>query len=188
MNVSNRSSGVSGFFARTVLLLMLVGCSGEVKTPGEARELEYVPDVLGVQEARDRTSGLSSRILDLMGVEGKVTEPGPGVSVCPADPEKKKLYRIRHPWALYGVPDDSLERGMSNLRKRLPENGWKILASGDANSGDRDPIIHAEHEKMRYALDVVWEQKTAEHDPQISVTLLSACLRTPEGESPQGQY
>ncbi|WP_146252327.1 hypothetical protein [Streptomyces carminius] len=151
-------------------------------------DLGYVPTVVGVQEARDRTGELSSQVLDAIGVKGKITEPGPGVSVCPADPKKEKLYRVRHPWALYGIPDSSLEKGMANLREKLPKNGWKIIADREAESEDRDPVIHAEHEEMRYALDVVWERETAEHDPQISVTLLSACFETPEGESPQGEF
>lgn len=179
---------VGCFLVSALLSLMLMGCSGEMNSHDRVHELGYVPAVLGVQEARDRASELSSRILDLMGVKGKVTEPGSGVSVCPADPEKKRLYRIRHPWALYGASDASLGEGMENLRKGLSEDGWKIISDETAESRDQDPVIRAEHEEMKYALDVVWERKTAEHEPQISVTLLSACFKTPEGESPQGEY
>ncbi|PJE94462.1 hypothetical protein CUT44_30035 [Streptomyces carminius] len=152
----------------------------------EKQELDYEPHVISVQDARSQAENISSRILDMMRIEARVTEPGPGDSICSVDPNKERMYIVRHPWAVYDVPNSTLEAAMENLRSGLPEDGWSIVKDGRANSEDRQPVIHAENDELQYTLMISWAQDRGK--PQISVTLASACIKTPEGESSQGEF
>ncbi|MFC0599715.1 hypothetical protein [Streptomyces palmae] len=150
-------------------------------------ELGYDPVKLGVDEARSKTERISSRLLEMIEVKGKVTEPGPGVSRCEGESGDSELYKTLHPWSVYGISDESVERGMNNLRKRLPESGWTILKDGKVNSEARDPEILAENKKEYFAVHIVGEKRTASGEPMISVEVVSACFRAPKGTL-KGQY
>ncbi|MFP8945142.1 hypothetical protein ACLIYM_27400 [Streptomyces fenghuangensis] len=153
---------------------------------GGKRELDYEPHVISVEDARSQARGVSSRIFDMMGVDAKATQPGPGISTCSADPNKERMYVVRHPWAIYGVSNSVLKEAMDNLRNSLPGDGWTIVKDGREESKDRQPVIHAENDELQYTLIASWAQ--GREKPQISVTLTSACIKTPEGENPQGEY
>ncbi|MDH2411899.1 hypothetical protein [Streptomyces chitinivorans] len=149
-------------------------------------ELDYEPHVISVEDARSQARGVSSRIFDMMGVDAKATQPGPGISTCSADPNKERMYVVRHPWAIYGVSNSVLKEAMDNLRNSLPGDGWTIVKDGREESKDRQPVIHAENDELQYTLIASWAQ--GREKPQISVTLTSACIKTPEGENPRGEY
>ncbi|WP_431042400.1 hypothetical protein ACQUSR_11105 [Streptomyces sp. P1-3] len=151
-----------------------MGCS-------DVNDLGYEPVELGVDEARSKTKEVSSRILEMIDIKGKVTEPGPGVSRCEEGSGGAELYKTRHPWSVYGISDESVERGMGNLRKRLPGKGWKIVKDGKANSKAQDPEIVAENKKEQFAVHFLGEKGTATGDPMISVDVVSACFRAPAG-------
>jgi hypothetical protein len=171
--------------AGILVAAMSMGCT--VMTD-EDNELDYTPTVKSVDDGRAETRDVSSRILDLAGIQGEVSEPGPGVSTCDADPDmEENLYIIRHPWSIYGLPAEKLEEGMSNLRRELPRRGWEILEEGELNNTARSPRILFENRDVEYAANVVLRGKDT-NEPMLEVTVVSACFRTPEGESPRGQY
>jgi len=152
---------------------------------GQSEEPGKPPTVKSVEDARTEASEVSSSILDATGIRGQVTEPGPGVSSCD-DSERDRLYLMRHPWSIYGVPRETLDEGMDRLRRELPKQGWEILEDGEADNPNRTPIILFENRDLEYAAHVSIEG--GQDEPLLHVSLVSACFRTPVGESARNQY
>ncbi|MDN3060659.1 MULTISPECIES: hypothetical protein [Streptomyces] len=150
--------------------------------------LEYKPTKLDTDEARQRTREVSSRLLEMINVKGKVTEPGPRIARCDDEPDAKDLYVARHPWSIYDLSEEEVTRGMENLRKGLPEHGWKILKDGKANSKAQDPEILAENTEEKFAANFTALKKTASGDTMIKVTVVSACHRAPAGTDLDSEY
>ncbi|GAA2470117.1 hypothetical protein GCM10010406_02040 [Streptomyces thermolineatus] len=178
-----RASGRSGVVLAVLVILALcvMGC-------GKMDELGYEPEVRDVDVARRDIKEVSSRILDAMALEGgKVTPYGARVSICEPDPEH--LYVMRHPWSVSGVPNAELERGMENLRERLPGLGWRITKYGEANSKAKDLEIRAEHTEKPYNVSITWAKNVAAGGSLISVHVNSAvCFRPPEGTDLNEEY
>ncbi|MER0447989.1 hypothetical protein ABR738_26110 [Streptomyces sp. Edi4] len=143
------------------------------------------PETLSVAKARERTSGVSSQILEMIGIkEGKVTEPGPGIAPCAEDP--RHLYRANHPWSVYAVSSEEvLKDGFQRLREKLPERGWKIVEYGPNKSKAKTLELTADSTKDRYSInaELVVSSPAAgqESNPLILVTVTSGCFRAPEG-------
>ena len=48
----------------------------------------------------------------MLNIKGKSTEPGPAAAPCDVPHGISQTYQsIRHPWSLYGVGNDALEKG-----------------------------------------------------------------------------
>lgn len=161
-------------------LLVTTGCGKDVDSHSD-----HTPETLAVGKAREKTSGVSSQILELIGIkEGKVTEPGPGISPCHEDPSH--LYRANHPWSIYGVSsEDVLKDGFQRLRENLPKHGWKIVEYGPNKSKAKTLELTADSAKDHYSInaELVVSSPTAgkESKPLILVTVTSGCFRAPDG-------
>ncbi|MGV9347940.1 hypothetical protein ACWDSD_24610 [Streptomyces spiralis] len=155
-------------------------------------DLGYEPTTLSVDKAREETSAISSQILDLIGIkEGKVTEPGPGVSTCEEDPDH--LYKTRHPWSIYQVSSEEvLRQGFERLHKELPQHGWKIVRYGHDNSKAKTLGLTADSKTKRFSVDVelLVSSPTAgkEKEPLLAVTVVSGCFRAPKGTDLNTEY
>lgn len=123
----------------------------------------------------DEVSSLSSQVLDMVKVKGKVTEPGPYSSSC-TDDGKKGVW-VRHPWSMYGIDNSKLGEGFSNLKRSLPENGWKIVKDGDDGSRNKNPEIKAAHQKTHSQLEVRWLKGLDGNAPLLDVTVYSQCFK-----------
>ncbi len=136
-----------------------------------------------VNEAKEATSAISSKILDMVDIQSKVTEPGPGPTICEdLDPEFQEYYRINHPWSIYGASNEALSEGMQNLREELPKNGWEITKDGPANSKDKDPEILAENREKKHVIHITWHRESTSKEPLIHVNVTSSCFKVPEGQ------
>ncbi|MFJ9035731.1 hypothetical protein ACIRF8_03965 [Streptomyces sp. NPDC102406] len=150
------------------------------------------PPTLSVDKAREQTNAVSSQILDLIGIkEGKVTEPGPGVSTCDEDP--KHLYKTRHPWSIYQVSSEEvLKQGFERLHKKLPQNGWKVVRYGHDTSKAKTLGLTADSTTKRFSINVelLVSSPTAgkEKDPVLAVTVVSGCFRAPKGTDLNTEY
>ncbi|WP_190232904.1 hypothetical protein [Streptomyces avicenniae] len=144
--------------------------------------------VLSVDDARAEVRELSSSVLDLTGLEGTFSEPGPGVSTCEEDPRKERLYLVRHIWSVSGLPERELTAGMDRLREQLPGEGWEIVEDGFRDNPARTPRFIADNHAAGYGVNVEFIRAYEDSEPMLSVTLVSGCLSTPEGESPRGEY
>ncbi|MFR9800379.1 hypothetical protein ACL02U_31445 [Streptomyces sp. MS06] len=124
----------------------------------------------------DEVSSLSSRVLDMLKVKGKVTEPGAYTTHC-SDDDPSKGFWVRHPWSLYGLDNAELGEGFANLKRSLPDNGWKITMEGNDGSRNKNPEVKAVHEKTHTQLDVSWLKGLDGNTPLLDVTVYSQCFK-----------
>ncbi|MEU3783661.1 hypothetical protein [Streptomyces sp900129855] len=141
--------------------------------------MDYEPKSRSTDAVKTEISELSSRIFDVMNIKSKVTEPGPNVQPCDSDDgDSGNLQRIRHPWSTYGVGNDVMEKGMTNLRQGLPKQGWKIEKVGNDGSKNKNMQILAVHEKTLSQAEITWLKGLDGHVPLIEVNLYSRCFRS----------
>ncbi|MET9699326.1 hypothetical protein ABZY31_20695 [Streptomyces sp. NPDC006529] len=138
------------------------------------------------EPARKKTKQVSSALLELAGVKGKVTEPGPSLSRCREYGDD--LFSMSHPWSVYEISDEQVDTGMQNLRKALGENGWQITKDGKAASEAQDPEIYAENKAERFAVHVTGSRKSATGKPMLLFKVVSLCYRAASASSLDGEY
>ncbi|POX41814.1 hypothetical protein C3486_07680 [Streptomyces sp. Ru73] len=154
-------------------------------------DLGYTPTKLGVSEARGKAKSISSQVYDMIGVMGgKVTRPGPRVSLCDEDPDH--LYKVRHTWSVYGVSEEQLKEGFERLRSSLPENGWKVVQYGRSKNAAKTLGMTADSKSEPFAVNadlwVTGESGKKEENPAILVNVVSGCLRAPDGVNLHEEY
>ncbi|MFE7619260.1 hypothetical protein [Streptomyces sp. NPDC057496] len=122
----------------------------------------------------------SSRILEILGVKGKVTETGAMTSRCSDYDPDEEVYRARHPWSIYKAPFADMQKGMDRLRVELPKDGWKIIRDGVDGSRAKSPQIMAESKGGEFAVDVRLHRasKVGNAPDLLEVTVESACYRS----------
>lgn len=155
----------------------------------EARDkLGYEPEVRAVAPAEEEVSKISSRVLEWMALQGKVSEPGAAAGSCDAvDPEFSKYYTVNHPWSVYDVQKGSFAKAMENLREELPRNGWKITKDGKMKTKAGNPEIVAVHPKTHHTLAVQWlKNRSGDLKEMISVDVDSRCYLAPKGTDLSG--
>ncbi|MGW3297407.1 hypothetical protein ACWC9S_25890 [Streptomyces xiamenensis] len=167
------------------LTLWCMGCS-VMDEPGK-EQLDHTPTVSSVDDSREAARQLSSRLFDIISVQGEASQPGPGVTICEEDPDKERLYKIHHPWSISGVPREALREGMERLREALPQEGWTVVEEGEANNANRSPMMLLENTDVEYAVYVTLAGKT-DADSLLLVSLTSACFSTPQGQSPKNEF
>ncbi|MFJ8821411.1 hypothetical protein ACIREE_06470 [Streptomyces sp. NPDC102467] len=147
------------------------------------------PTTLSVDKAREKASSLSSQLLDMLAIkEGKVTEPGPGISTCDEDPDH--LYKARHPWSIYGVAPEKLEAGFQRLKNGLPEHGWKVVGYGRDSSANRNLELTADSKTERFSVNASLQitGESGKKEPLLVVTVVSGCFRAPKGTDLNTEY
>ncbi|MEU6590326.1 hypothetical protein ABZ923_14095 [Streptomyces sp. NPDC046881] len=139
-----------------------------------------VRDERAVKQSVERAS---SEILDILAVKGKVTQSGAVATPCSSYPEGSEVHRMRHPWSVYGVPGDDLEKAMDRLRTQLPAKGWKIVKDGPDKSRAKLPQIVANSSDGRLSADLrLWREPAgSERSSMIEVTVVSDCFRSGPG-------
>ncbi|MFB7912595.1 hypothetical protein [Streptomyces sp. NPDC056061] len=122
----------------------------------------------------------SSRILEILGVKGKVTDTGAMTSRCSDYDADEDVYRARHPWSIYKAPFAEMQRGMDRLRVELPKDGWKIIRDGPDGSKAESPQIVAESRGSEFAVDIRLHRasKVGNAPDLLEVTVESACYRS----------
>ncbi|WP_406218594.1 hypothetical protein [Streptomyces decoyicus] len=155
-------------------LMLTVGCS-TVKS--DSSGLDYEPEKRDSQQVVREVGTLSSRVLEMLNIKGKSTEPGPAAAPCDASHDTSRTYQsVRHPWSLYGVENDALEKGMSNLHSALSNQGWKVMKYGKDSSRNHNLEIMAVHLKTHTQLEVTWLKGLDGHTPLLEITLYSRCF------------
>ncbi|WMX46709.1 hypothetical protein RGF97_20355 [Streptomyces roseicoloratus] len=149
---------------------LAVSCTSGSETTVKER------DSAGVQEDVEKTS---SGILDMLGINGKVTKSGAMLSRCSGYDDEDEVYRARHPWSVHDVPFADMEQAMERLRTELPKNGWTIVKDGTDGSKSRSPQIIAESSNREFALDArLYKANRKENSPDlINVAVESACFK-----------
>ncbi|MFF0507193.1 hypothetical protein ACFYUH_26820 [Streptomyces fimicarius] len=137
-----------------------------------------------IDDVDAETKEISSQILDVIAVKGKMSKSGPGVSTCEGA-ERGKLFLMRHPWSLTGSSDAELMRAMTRLKEDLPKHGWKIVKYGRNSSKAKSLELTADHAEKKFAVNVeLWEKDSGgdTNDPTLLVNVVSACYQVPDGE------
>lgn len=155
--------------------------------PGEKK-----PRTREEEAAREDAKTVSSQILNVIDLNGKVTEPGPGIATC--GPENSDTrFKVKHPWSVYDVPEEDMEAAMERLKKDLPERGWKIVSYGPNRSPARSLQLIADykHGHKQFSVNITFLDKRDKdgdsgHKSLINVNLVSACFEVPEGQKVKG--
>ncbi|MGK5628057.1 hypothetical protein [Streptomyces sp. URMC 123] len=141
----------------------------------------YDPKPRESGEVQEEIGALSSRVLEMTGIKGKVTDTGPLAGSCESGGADKKKYRmVTHPWSLYGVDNTVLEKGMDNLATELPKRGWEITKKGPDSSKNRNLEIKAVHGQTYTLMEAVWMKGLDGHEAMIAFNLYSRCFLDPK--------
>lgn len=133
-----------------------------------------VRDSTQVQEATQR---VSSQVLDMIGLKGKVTEGAPLPLECGG--YDGKVERMDHPWSIYDLPYEELEQAYNRMRTTLPAKGWKITMDGPDKSIAKTPTLRAESADGEFGVELQLMDNRKDKDPTsvLAVTVLSRCFQ-----------
>ncbi len=134
-------------------------------------------------DADEQTKKVSSGILDLIPVQGKVSEPGPTSTECGGGKDPHKYFRMLHTWSMTPEAKDrpKLAEAMKDLKKSLPERGWEVKSFARDSSRNRNLALVADHDKKKFSVNVTHNAK--DDPPHLVVSVISGCYRVPEGET-----
>ncbi|WP_251022257.1 hypothetical protein [Streptomyces sp. ISL-10] len=132
--------------------------------------------------AADTAEKVSSELYDLIGVKGKASETGPGVTEC-EDKDRDKYFQIFHPWSLVPASAADLSGVMERLKEELPKHGWKVVDYGPDTSKNKNVSLTADNDGKKHSVNIVHYAK--ENPPRLGLTVLSGCYQIPDGEEIQ---
>ncbi|MEU9982288.1 hypothetical protein [Streptomyces sp. NPDC050856] len=158
---------------------LLTGCSAvhEYRAPAGVR------DGARMQTATERAS---SRVLEMIGLKGKVTRGRATPLDCSGYEPEGRVRQNRHPWSVYGVPFAELEKAYRGLRTALPAHGWEIVEDGPDSSRARTPTLVANSRDGEFSVRVSLMDRRAKKDSEslIHVTVVSRCYEVPPSAAP----
>ncbi|WP_145987753.1 hypothetical protein [Streptomyces hygroscopicus] len=167
-------------YASLALLSALTLTAGCSSMDGNSSGLEYEPQVRKSRAVEEEVGTLSSRLLEMLKIKGKVTDLAPMASSCQVDDDDTEKYRsVRHSWSMYDVDNNALEKGMDNLAEQLPKQGWRVVKDGPDESRNRNREILAVHTKTHTQMEATWMKGLDGHEPMISFAVYSRCFRDP---------
>lgn len=128
----------------------------------------------------------SSRILDMTGLKGTVTKPGPLPLPCDDYEPEGRVVQMRHNWSVYDLPFEELEKGYAHLRTALTEDGWRIVSDGPDTSKAKTPTMVADAPGGDHSAEIRLMDNRKDEDPTsvLAVTVVSRCFQETSGASP----
>ena len=133
-----------------------------------------------IDVARTETKKVSSDILVMINIKGRVSEPGPGVTRCGGGKDPERFFRMLHPWSFTPESPKGLDHVMKHLREELPKNGWKVVEYERDTSANRNLNLTADNDKKKFSVHVTYYAKDS--PPKLAVRVISGCYQVPEGE------
>ncbi|MGC5363834.1 hypothetical protein ACPXCE_19515 [Streptomyces sp. DT24] len=121
-----------------------------------------------------------------MNMRGKAQPSSPFPIKRSDHPAEDDVFRVRHPWCVYRLPDTGLESVMNRLRKGLPSKGWKIVKDGPDDSRAKAPQIVANSGDGQVSADLRLHMTPAgsEYESAIEVTVVSLCFHDEAASAP----
>lgn len=160
----------------SIALTTLTGCSmNDADNPGSLPSA----GISTSEEAAQKVKRVSSEIYDLIGIKGKASNSGAGVSECSGkDPEK--YFQVFHPWSFTPGSPEQLGDVMERLKEELPKHGWNIVEYGPDTSKNKNVKLTADNEKKKHSVKI-WHY--AKRDtPKLSLMVVSGCYQVPDGK------
>ncbi|MFB7374380.1 hypothetical protein ACFC0D_31600 [Streptomyces sp. NPDC056222] len=136
-------------------------------------------EVRDSDQVRKGVRQTSSHILDMTGLKGKVTKPGPLPLPCDSYEPEGQVIQMRHNWSIYDLPFEELEKGYATLRTAFTKNGWKIVSDGPDTSKAKTPTMVADSPDGEHSADVRLMDNRKAKDPTsvLAVTVVSGCFQ-----------
>lgn len=160
----------------SLALTSLTGCSMTDSTDSD--DLPSAGTSMSLSAA-DQAEKVSSEIYDLIGVKGKASNTGPGVSECSGkDPDK--YFQIFHPWSFTPESPDKLDGVMERLKEELPKHGWKVVEYGPNTSKNKSMQLTADNDKKKHSVKITHFAKGKA--PSLNLMVVSGCYQVPDGE------
>ncbi|MFD9604353.1 hypothetical protein [Streptomyces sp. NPDC059970] len=131
------------------------------------------------EEAAAEAKKVSSEIYDLIGVKGKASNTGAGVTEC-SGKDREKYFQIFHPWSFTPASPDQLDEAMERLKTELPKHGWKVVEYGPDTSKNKNINLTADNDKKKHSVNIVEMAKI--DPPSLSLMVVSGCYQVPDGE------
>ncbi|MEU6060615.1 hypothetical protein [Streptomyces sp. NPDC047097] len=129
--------------------------------------------------AADQAEKVSSELYDLIGLQGKATNTGPGVSEC-SDKDAEKYFTVFHPWTFTPKNPDELTGVMERLKEEMPKHGWMIVSYGPNTSKNRSVTLVADNDRKKYSVEIThWAN---EDPPKLNLFVTSGCYQVPDGQ------
>lgn len=167
--------GASALLA-SIALTTLTGCS--MNDANDSDDLPFAGTSTS-EDAADEAKKVSSEIYDLIGIKGKASNTGAGVTECSGkDPEK--YFQIFHPWSFTPASADQLGDVMERLKEELPKHGWKVVEYGLDTSKNKNLNLTADNDEKKYSVNIVHMAKRK--PPKLSLMVVSGCYQVPDGE------
>ncbi|UZI31008.1 hypothetical protein [Streptomyces sp. VB1] len=164
----------------SLTITTLTGCSSMT----DAKDSDELPSA-GTStslSAADQAEKVSSEIYDLIGIKGKASDTGPGVSECSGkDPDK--YFQIFHPWSFTPASADQLDGVMERLKEKLSKHGWKVTNYGPGTSKNKSISLTADNDGKKHSVRITHYDKR--NPPKLSLMVVSGCYQVPAGEKVQ---
>lgn len=129
--------------------------------------------------AADETEKVSSEIYDLIGIKGKASDTGPGVTECRGK-DQEKYFQIFHKWSFYPASASQLGEVMERLKADLPKQGWKVVEYEHDTSQNKNLNLRADNDEKKFSVNIVHQAKN--NPPKLSLMVVSGCYQVPDGE------
>ncbi|CAL9292631.1 hypothetical protein [Streptomyces sp. SudanB25_2051] len=157
-----------------ILLITLTGC-------GMNEEPNNIPSAgtSTSSAAADDLEKMSSDIRGLIAVKGEASDSRAGVMDC-AGKDRKKYFRVFHPWNFYPASPDQLDEAMKQLKQELPKRGWTIVQYGPDRSRDKNLTLTADNDERKSSVKITQDAKN--DPPKLSLMLVSGCYEIPAGQ------
>lgn len=136
--------------------------------------------VRSVADADSDTKNISDDILGLIGIKGKASDVGPGVSTCDEGKDVDTYFRMRHHWGFTPDSPAQLSDVMERLKAELPAKGWKVVEYAPDTSPNKNLSLTADNNAKGFGVHIVHRAK--DNPPKLAVTVVSGCYRVPEGQ------
>ncbi|WP_258047325.1 hypothetical protein [Streptomyces sp. SM13] len=131
------------------------------------------------REAVETTKKVSSELYDLIGIKGKASNSGAGVTQC-GGKDPNKFFQIFHPWSFTPVSADQLAGVMERLKEELPKRGWEIVEYGPNTSKNKSIQLTADNDKEKHSVKITHFAKG--ETPSLNLMVVSGCYQVPDGE------
>ncbi|WP_177244672.1 hypothetical protein [Streptomyces sp. yr375] len=130
-------------------------------------------------DAAEDTKQASSELYNLIGLEGKASNTGPGVKECgKKDPEK--YFQIFHSWSFTPSSLQQLEGTMERLKAELPKHGWKVVDYGPDSSRNKNLSLTADNDTKKFSVNLTYQAK--DKPPNLNFFVVSGCYQIPDGQ------